>query len=192
MKKLLTILFLLSTFSIFAQVKERVIVNEVLFETLIEADAKSKELFCAINSYRKSKGLDALEWSTELYNASLHHSKYLCVISNTRLGATHREDNINDKIEALSTPDDRGFKYIGGYSSFDILLENVAYELRSNSTIDHTFYIDLWKKSPGHNKVLLDNDISLGACSIVSVDIKTNFGMMTVVYVTFMGIEFIL
>jgi uncharacterized protein YkwD len=184
--KLFTI-FLFISLTSFTQVTKVESIS-IIDNTIKEHEILSKELFSHINKYRKSKGLKEIKWRNDIYQATKHHSTYLCYVGESKL-ITHVEDKESDKISKLQFPKDRAINYIPDYINGDILFENVALELRFDNIISPTIFLDMWKKSTGHNKVLIDKNIYSGACSIVSIEVNTNVGKMFVTYVTFIGWE---
>jgi len=119
-----------------------------------------------INSYRVSKGLNEVTFSTIDFKAANHHSNYL-------LG----KGFISHTQDKLTNPSDR-YKFFGGdkYSSVgenvlsynvnikdnDMPLEKISTEL-----------VDLWKNSPGHNKILLSKEYKFAGVSCVTRSSET-------------------
>jgi uncharacterized protein YkwD len=119
-----------------------------------------------INSYRVSKGLDVVKFSTIDFNAANHHSKYL----SGKSYISHAEDK-------LTTPMDR-YKFFGG-NKYASVGENVlSYNLNvkdSDMFLDKisTEVVDMWKKSPGHNEILLTKEYKFAGVSCVTISSDT-------------------
>jgi len=114
-----------------------------------------------INSYRNSKGLDSVRYSTTNFKASNHHSKYL--VRTGKIG--HTEDTL------VSTSD--RVKFYGGKSTH--IGENVS-SLALNIKDSDDQYLNKiskeivrsWINSPEHNKMLLSNFKFAGVSCVTS------------------------
>lgn len=118
-----------------------------------------------INSYRVSKGLDVVKFSTIDFNAANHHSKYLS-----------GKDYISHAEDKLTTPMDR-YKFFGGSigsGEFVSIGENVlSYNLNVKDNeipLDEvsTELVDMWKKSEKHNEILLTKEYKFAGVSCVT------------------------
>ena len=114
-----------------------------------------------INSYRVSKGLNEVAFSTVDFKAANHHSNYL-------LGKgfiSHTEDK-------LTNPSDR-YIFFGGdkYASVGENVLSYNINIKDNDIpLDKisTELVDLWKKSSGHNKILLSKEYKFAGVSCVT------------------------
>jgi len=119
-----------------------------------------------INSYRVSKGLDVVKFSTIDFKAANHHSNYLV----GKGFISHTEDT-------LTNPSDR-YKFFGG-DKYASVGENVlSYNLNvkdSEMPLDKisTELVDMWKKSEKHNEILLTKEYKFAGVSCVTRSSET-------------------
>lgn len=118
-----------------------------------------------INSYRSSKGLDSVVYSTINFKASIHHSKYL--VRTGKIG--HTEDTL------VSTSD--RVKFYGGKCTH--IGENVTSLSLNFKDSDDKFLnkiskdiVKSWINSPDHNKILL-SDFKFAGVSCVNTTRST-------------------
>ena len=134
----------------------------VLIISLVASGQTSLDtmLFNKINEYRVSKKLKEIKWDTIGYKAARHHSQYL----NGKNFISHYEDSASYKDM------DNRYEYFGGKT--DRLSEIIALgclnihdnePCRWDKLADEI--LNLWKKSPPHNRILLDPTNSSGGGS---------------------------
>jgi uncharacterized protein YkwD len=102
-----------------------------------------------VNQYRNSKGLESVIFSDVNFKSASHHTNYM--VKNSVI--THSEDTLVD-------PSDRLKFYGCTFTNFgeNILLTNKNFKSNDPEMNDKiaTEIVNIWKKSPGHNKILLD------------------------------------
>jgi len=154
--------------------------TEVTYDSTRQATLKyyeelDKELFGLINEYRKSKGRKALEWDQKLYDGSKHHSTYQAFAM-----TSGHDESIDVKDFTEESFKVRAAKY-------DIWGECVATTGGSPPNVQKL--LELWKKSPLHNNILLDKNFKRGACSVASIMQASNIGDRQKNYCTFDGAQ---
>lgn len=145
MKTLLTIAFILLTFAFNAQT------------------SLDKKVFQKINEYRDSLNLPKLEWDSSCYKGSDLQSTYL---KSTDGIVGH--DNPNKSIK---TAEDR-YKISGGRKT--LFIGEICNSTNKNYKVTDTLIeeklaieiVSLWKKSPKHNKIMIDPRMRYGGCSV--------------------------
>jgi uncharacterized protein YkwD len=139
----------------------------VLIISLVASGQTSLDtmLFNKINEYRVSKKLKEIKWDTIGYKAARHHSQYL----NGKNFISHYEDSIIYKSM------ESRYEYFGGKT--DRLSEIIALGCCNVHDNDPSLLdklaeeiLNLWKKSPPHNRIILDPANTSGggsnACTI--------------------------
>ena len=161
MKKLLTILLTILTFTSYGQ------------QRIVEAE---KIIFKMVNEYRVSQGLDAVVWSEDAYNAAYHHSSYM---SNKGVPYAHTETVDVDGHEEISNPQMRIAKYcspsswgtecMAGLPLLSWTVEPWDLEKACRTVVND------WINSPGHKKAILydkegNGNLSIGAVSVIKLN----------------------
>ena len=117
----------------------------------------NQKIINEINKYRLENGLKELTYDVRADSSAKYHSTYLA-----KLGMVcHLEDIEIDGSNLLHDIDDRMAKY--GVTKYWVIGENVAGVFdTSNLCIDTLVHkvIQGWKDSPGHNKIMLNKDIT--------------------------------
>jgi uncharacterized protein YkwD len=135
MKKIISILFLFLTTTVFAQSK---------LDSLV---------LVKVNEYRISKGLNKVQFDTVSYKAAENQASYLFKNDNI---VGHDQNNIG-----FETPGKR-YIYFGGNERASIA--EVCNSVNTNLKVNNDMYldnlakliVDAWKNSFEHNKVLID------------------------------------
>ena len=144
MKKLITILFLFTSVTLFAQTK---------LDSLV---------LVKVNDYRTSKGLDKVEFDNICYKSAENQASYL--FKNDRI-VGHDQNNIG-----FENPGKR-YIYFGGNEHASTA--EVCNVVNTNLKVDNDDYlnnlakliVDAWKNSFEHNKILIDNKYKFAGVS---------------------------
>jgi len=144
MKKLITILFLFTSVTLFAQTK---------LDSLV---------LVKVNDYRTSKGLDKVEFDNICYKSAENQASYL--FKNDSI-VGHDQNNIG-----LETTGKR-YMYFGGNERASIA--EVCNSVNTNLKVNNDMYldnlakliVDAWKNSFEHNKILIDNKYKFAGAS---------------------------
>lgn len=136
-------------------------------------------VFDKINQYRLSKHIEPIIWDSDIWKASNHHALYLEKLNKKEIAAksSHYENIDLDDIKTFRTPDDR----ISFYTKFKrgsecvtaVWINNVKNNAL-NRLADEI--LDSWKKSPPHNKGILDKNLKYGSIC-VSYEVVKNIGV---------------
>ena len=135
MKKIISIIFLFFSLSVFAQTK---------LDSLV---------LVKVNDYRASLGLDKVQFDTVSFLAADNQSSYL--FKNDSI-VGHSQNNIG-----FENPNKR-YIYFGGNKRSST--GEVCNAVNTNLKVDNNMYldnlakliVDVWKESFGHNKILID------------------------------------
>ena len=144
MKKIISILFLFLTTTVFAQSK---------LDSLV---------LVKVNEYRISKGLNKVQFDTVSYKAAENQASYL--FKNDSI-VGHDQNNIG-----FETPGKR-YIYFGGNEHASTA--EVCNVVNTNLKVDNDDYlnnlakliVDAWKNSFEHNKILIDNKYKFAGAS---------------------------
>lgn len=150
MKKIISILFLFLSVSVFAQTK---------LDSLV---------LVKVNEYRVSKGLNKVEFDTVSYKAAENQASYLYKHDSV---VGHEQNNIG-----FETPGKR-YIYFGGNKNASTA--EVCNNVNTNLKVDNYIYldnlakliVDAWKNSFEHNKILVDPKYKFAG---VSTKVKTS------------------
>ena len=154
MKKIISILFLFLSVSVFAQSK---------LDSLV---------LVKVNEYRVSKGLNKVQFDTVSFLAADNQASYL--FKNDSI-VGHGQNNIG-----FETPGKR-YIYFGGNKNASTA--EVCNNVNTNLKVNNDTYlnnlakliVDAWKNSFEHNKILIDSKYKFaGACTKI---ITTNTGV---------------
>lgn len=134
MKYLSLLLFILALSFTACSTFETVDAQEELFEStsFITMNADEQELFNAINDYRVSMGMNALQFDGTAYQVAQNHNAYM--INKNRISHEnfqHRAQELNEKVNAVS---------VG---------ENVAKNFPTNEGV-----LDAWLNSKSHREAI--------------------------------------
>ena len=150
-----------------------------LFISISYGQSKLDSLvFEKINQYRSSKSIPVIKWDSDIWKASNHHASYLRKLNGKFiLKISHYEKIDLDSIKTLNNPNDR----ISFYTEFkggSECVNSTATNRLKNNDINRVAYeiLDSWKKSPPHNKGILDKDLKFGAICVNYTIIK-NIGV---------------
>lgn len=143
----------------------------LLFASQLSAQTKlDSMLFNKINEYRVFNRVNSLQWDTNIFKVSNHHSTYLKLLNYDSLKTTitHTEDVDVKDFEELINSSDRFDKFT---NKIDVFIgENVTGTLKIK-TFDAEKIVDIvfnkFKNSIEHNKIMLSENAKYGACSII-------------------------
>lgn len=151
----------------------KTIINVILFILSFSLSAQTKldsMLFNKINEYRVFNRVNTLQWDTNIFKVSNHHSTYLKLLNYDSLKTTitHTEDVDVKDFEELTNSSDRFDKFT---NKIDVFIgENVTGTLKIK-TFEVEKIVDIvfnkFKNSIEHNKIMLSENAKYGACSII-------------------------
>jgi uncharacterized protein YkwD len=150
MKKIISILFIFLSITVFAQTKLDSIV------------------LVKVNDYRSSLGLSKVQFDTVCFLAADNQSNYLFKVDSI---VGHNQKNIG-----FETPGKR-YIYFGGneHASIGEVCNSIPINLKDDDTMKlvklANSIVDAWKKSPDHNKILTTDKYKFAS---VSTKVKTS------------------
>jgi len=141
----------------------------LIFTTAAQTSLEEK-VFQKINEYRDSLQLSKLEWDSACYKGSSLQSTYL---KSTNGIVSH-----NNKNESIKNAKER-FKLSGGKKT--LLLAEICNSTNKNYKVVDTLIeeklaieiVALWKKSPTHNKMMINPRMRYGGCSVKIITSST-------------------
>ena len=123
-----------------------------------------KLVFEKVNQYRVSKGVKKLVWCDKAFNASKQHSIYLK--NNEEI--SHNENN--DTPTVISRLKKHNINYIISYGeNCAQIIPETDEEYFSNDILS-TLIVNSWKKSPPHNKIMLNPNFTYTGISCIKHD----------------------
>jgi len=123
-----------------------------------------KLVFEKVNQYRVSKGVKKLVWCDKAFNASKQHSIYLK--NNEEI--SHNENS--DTPTVISRLKKHNINYIISYGeNCAQIIPETDEEYFSNDILS-TLIVNSWKKSPPHNKIMLNPNFTDAGISCVKHD----------------------
>ena len=136
--------------------------NNRLPDRIEPSKSLGKKIFKALNQYRKSLNLRSLKWNKKVYTIAFNHDKYM----EKKKELSH--DNFSNRMG----------------SNFRFANENVAMFggslLRDDLIVKQ--FIDMWKKSDGHNKNMIETRVRSGAVNVlINFDTKEYYSTMILV-----------
>lgn len=112
---------------------------------------ENKQIFYKTNAYRKSKGLDTLQWDNALFQSSYTHATNM-----NRYNFFGHECKQN---KAFQKPGQR-IKYF--HYNYAYMAENIAFYETSKEDMTAediaNLFFNMWEKSPNHRKNILSKD----------------------------------
>jgi uncharacterized protein YkwD len=123
-----------------------------------------KLVFDKVNQYRVSKGINKLVWCDKAFNASKQHSTYLK--NNEEIS----HDENSDTPTVLSRLKKQNITNIVSYGENCAQIINATDGEYSSNDILSTLIVDLWKKSPPHNKIMLSGNFTYAGVSCIKHD----------------------
>jgi len=118
-----------------------------------------------INSYRNSKGLDDVKYSSINFKASNHHSKYL--VRTGKVG--HTEDTLVKTSDRVKFYGGKSTHIGENVSSFSLNIKDSDSQYLNKISKD---IVKSWINSPEHNKILL-SDFKFAGVSCVTTTRST-------------------
>jgi uncharacterized protein YkwD len=115
------------------------------------AIAENKQVFYKTNAYRKSKGLDTLQWDNALFLSGYTHATNM-----DRYNFFGHECKQNKQFQK---PGNRikYFNYNYSYMSENIAFYETSKEAMTSEEVAEMFF-KMWEKSPNHRKNMLSKD----------------------------------
>ena len=159
-----------------------VFTSKILFAQIVDNDAIQSLFFKQLNSYRAENGMNALTINLDAQSAAKIQSDYLA--STVKVVDGKLTGKCGHIHPTLNSPKDRLLNVNPKLINISVA-ENAASSFAGVAPITTeqlvSLFLDMWKKSPGHNAALID-DYNFAGIS-VSVNI-VNTGNITFYYYT--------
>ena len=141
----------------------------LIFTTAAQTSLEEK-VFQKINEYRDSLCLTKLKWDSACHKGSNLQSTYLV----SKNGIVSHEN----KTDSIKEPEDR-YRISGGKKT--LLLAEICNSTNKNYKVVDTLIeeklaieiVALWKKSPTHNKMMINPRMRYGGCSVKIITSST-------------------
>lgn len=124
-----------------------------------EQSSDEKDLWIAINQYRKTQGLPAIPWSTQLGKVARLHAEDL---KNNPPQAPCNMHSWSDKgnwTPCCYTPDHKQANCMWGKPKELSSYPGMGYEISALNSAETVNWLEQWKKSTPHHQVILNQGV---------------------------------
>jgi len=136
---------------------KRLIISLLLISTISNYYSQTSldyKVFEKINEYRVENQLPELEWSDKIFHAAKHHIDYMIKVGVLEHAENNNTPHPSNRVELYGVK----WRIVG-----EIL--TVIHVTEVSEDVKATRIVQSWKKSPGHNEIMLTKDFTHGASS---------------------------